>query len=133
MFDERVVVRFLDGTALKGYGDNFLPGEAELLVQENETATIHKVDLAAVKAVYFVKEFLTDSQTSHRRAPALIFQAVPGKHVAMAFLDGEVLEGVATLQDRPVRGFFVTPLNPNSNNVQVYVNPKALRTFRFTD
>lgn len=133
LFDERVVVRFLDGSALKGYGDNFLPGESELLVQEVETAAIHKVDLEAVKAIYFVKEFMTDSQMSHQRAPQILYQAVPGRRLALDFADGETMDGVATLQAAPTRGFFLTPLNPNSNNIQIYVNPKALKRFRFTD
>jgi len=132
LFDERVVVRFLDGATLKGYGDNFLPGETELLVQDVETAAIHTVDLGTVKALYFVKEFTTDSQISHLRSTPLLYQAVPGRKIVLQFVDGETLEGVATLQAPPTRGFFLTPLNPNSNNRQIYVNPDALKSFRFT-
>lgn len=133
MFDERVVVRFLDGRILKGYGDNFLPGEVELLVREVENDAIHRVALGEVKMICFVRAFVTDSQSTHRPTAPLIYQAVPGRRVAVEFLDGEHLEGVATLQTMPTHGFFVTPLNPNSNNIQIYVNPNALRRFRFND
>jgi len=131
VFDERVVVRFSDGSSLKGYGDNFLPGETELLVQEVETAAIHTVKLESVKAIYFVKEFMTDSQMSHRKPSSLLYQAIPGRKVRVEFADGEALDGVATLQAAPTHGFFLTPLNPNSNNLQIYVNQKALKSFRF--
>lgn len=133
MFDERVVVRTLSGETLKGYGDNFLPGETEFMVQEVESGEIHRVPLAEVKMVCFVRAFVTDSQSTHRPTAPLIYQAVPGRRVSLEFADGERMEGVATLQAMPSQGFFVTPLNPNSNNLQVYVNPNALKRFRFSD
>ncbi len=131
MFDEKVVVRFLDGSTLKAFGDNFLPGETEVMVR-GQDEKLHTVSLDAVKLICFVRAFTTDSQSTHRPPPPLLFQAVPGRRVTLEFSDGEVVEGMATLQQEPQRGFFVTPLNPHSNNIQIYVNPKALKRFRFS-
>lgn len=130
MFDDRMVIRFLDGTVLKAFGDNFLPSDERIMVTECD-GPMRTIELAAVKMVCFVKQFVTDSQNTHRPPPPLIYQAIPGSKVRMEFTDGEVLMGIATLEAAPSRGFFVTPLNPNSNNLQIYVNPKALKRFRF--
>ena len=130
MFDDRMVIRFLDGTVLKAFGDNFLPGEERIQVMECD-GPMRTVELSAIKIICFVKQFVTDSQNTHRPAPPIIYQAVPGRKVTVEFKDGEVVKGVATLEGEPKRGFFITPLNPNSNNLQIYVNPNALKRFRF--
>jgi hypothetical protein len=131
VFDEPVVVHFLKGETLTGYGDNFLPGEAEIMVRD-EGGAIRKVDLASVKVVCFVKSVSPDRAQTHRASPErLLYQAVPGRRVLLHFKDGERMEGLASISDKPRRGFFVTPLNPNSNNLQVYVNVEALLGLAF--
>ncbi len=130
MFDDRMVIRFLDGKVIKAFGDNFLPAEDRIMVMECD-GPMRTIELSAVKMVCFVKQFVTDSHSTHKPAPPLIYQAVPGRKITLAFKDGEVVKGVATLEAEPKRGFFITPLNPNSNNLQIYVNPSALKRFSF--
>ena len=125
-----MVIHFQTGTTLACWGDNFLPLEAEIMVKD-EQDQIRSVALKDVKVVCFVKAFATDSRTTHRPATQLLYQAVPGRKVKLFFKDGEKLEGISSLNDRPLRGFFVTPLNPNSNNIHVYVNPGFLKSFEF--
>lgn len=133
MFDERLVVHHMDGTSVKGYGDPFLPGEKELLLQDTESGHIHRVALASVKLVCFVKAFVTDSHATHKPAPPLLYQAIPGRRVRVEFPDGEKIEGVASLSAPPKVGFFLTPLTPEGNNIQLYINCAATKRFQFLD
>jgi hypothetical protein len=132
MFEQKVVVRYKDGKTLAGFGDSFVAGEAEILVQDLNEA-IHRVPLSDVKMVCFVRTFGTDPAETHRPAGRVLYQAIPGNRVRVAFRDGEVLEGVTSLQSRPTRGFFLTPLNPHGNNLGVYVNMDEVVSFRFLD
>lgn len=133
MFDEPVVVHFLDGGTLAGHGDNFFPGEERVLIRDERDA-IQSVDLSTVKMVCFVRSLAPDRLQTHQPPPArLLYQAVPGTRVLLRFKDGERMEGLASISGKPKRGFFVTPLNPNSNNLQVYVNPEALLNLSFQD
>ena len=130
MFDEKVVVRFKDGTTLRGFGDNFMPGDADILVQDLDDH-LHTVMLRDVKLVCFVKEFTSEDHNGHERLARLIYQPVPGRTVEITFRDGEKLQGVTTLSTKPTGGFFVTPLNPHSNNVHIFVNSDEILSFRF--
>lgn len=130
MFDEKVIIRFQDGRVLKAYGDSFLPWEEEILVKDALEQMVH-VRLSDVKLIGFVKEFESDGAATHKPSPPLQYMAVPGRRVLLTFRDGERMVGVTSLDTPPKQGFFVTPLNPNSNNTRVYVNPGALTSFRF--
>ncbi len=132
MFEQKVVVRYKEGRTLSGFGDSFLAGEAEILVQDLN-GTIHHVPLSDVKMVCFVRAFDSDPAATHRPAERVLYQAVPGNRVRVAFRDGEVLEGVTSHRNRPTRGFFLTPLNPHGNNLGVYVNMAEVVSFRFLD
>jgi hypothetical protein len=131
MFDEQVVVHFLDGRLLPGYSDNFFPAENEIMVREAMSEEVVTVHLRQVKVVCFVRSLSSEGRDRNREPAPLLFQGVPGRRIELAFKDGEHMQGIATLHARPTQGFFVTPLNPRSNNVQVYVNPDALTSFRF--
>jgi hypothetical protein len=131
MFDDRLVIHFQSGKTLACWGDNFMPIEEEILVKD-EDDKIDRVALKDVKVICFVKAFVTDSRTTHKPPPQILFQAVPGRKVKLVFKDGEKMEGLCSLKERPVRGFFLTPLNPNSNNIHIFVNPAFLKSFEFT-
>ena len=132
MFENKMVVRFKDGATLSGFGDNFMPGETEILMQDLEER-LHRLPLSGVKMVCFVRSFTSDSGETHRIPGRVLYQPVPGSRVRVSFRDGEVLEGVSAVRSRPRAGFFLTPLNPNSNNLHVYVNVDEVISFRFLD
>lgn len=132
MFDHKMVVRFSGGETMSCFGDNFIPGEKEMMVKDLDER-IHTIDLNSVKMVCFVRHFVTDSQNTHRMPEKMLFQAVPGRKVRIVFQDGEVLEGITSVRNKPSVGFFLTPLNPNSNNINIYANPAAIKSFTFLD
>ncbi len=129
MFDEAMVVHYRDGRTLTGWGGNFFPTEGEIYVKDM-LENVVRVDLSQVKVVCFVRKLDPDRRETHRPAAPLLYQAVPGNHIDIVFRDGERMEAVGSLTKLPSHGFFVTPLNPNSNNLQVYVNPAEVRSLR---
>jgi hypothetical protein len=130
MFDEPVVVHYKDGRTLRGFGENFLPADRDILVRSLEGAVV-TVPLSDVKVVCFVRSHATDGLSRHRHPAALLFQGVPGRRVVVLFKDGERLEGIAAITETPKSGFFLTPLNPESNNLQVFVNPDGVASLQF--
>jgi len=84
-----------------------------------------------IKAVFFVYSFLGDpaqrSVRLYRQGPA-----IENVWVEIVFRDGEILEGcvensVVQLRDD---GFFLSPSSPHSNNRLIYVNKKAIASYR---
>jgi len=117
----RVVVRFTDGKLFKGTTQDFLPNRPTFhLIPVGGQAM--EVQCKALKAVFFVKKLEGDPQRPSVRgfldAPAA---TALGKKIAVRFKDGEFLCGY-TLAYQPGReGFFMTPADPQSNNMRVYV------------
>jgi hypothetical protein len=131
MLDDPVVIHFTDGRTLPGHADEPVPGETELLVRDAATDEHVTVHLRQVKVVCFVKSHSTTGVVRNREAPPLVRPTGAARRVELVFRDGEKMSGTVTEQDRPERAFFLTPLNPNSNNRKVYVNPAQVVSFRF--
>ena len=108
MFDDRLVMRYLDGRTLHGFGESFLPWEEEILVKDVSGQMVH-VCLADLKLVCFVKHHDSDGGATHQPSPALQYVAVPGRRMYLKFTDGEQMLGMANLEAPPRRGFFLTP------------------------
>lgn len=131
MEDDPVVVHFADGHTISGHGDELLPGETDYSVRDASTDQRVHVNLAQVKVVCFVRSHATTGVVRNREQPPVMGPVASGRRAEMVFRDGERLAGIVTLQENPTRAFFLIPLNPNSNNVKIYVNPTQLVTFRF--
>ena len=117
-----VVVHFLRGEILKGITNDFRPNRRVFHVEPPNGGKSVAAHLELIKAVFFVRTFegdLTrDSLPGFRKAPPL---TPKGKKVAVLFKDGELICGY-TLGYVPGRqGFFLTPADPKSNNMRIYV------------
>jgi hypothetical protein len=81
-----------------------------------------------LKAVFFVREFDGDADYVERKS---FVEPLPGRRIEVTFLDDEVLIG-ATLGYRPDgTGFFVSPADPNGNNLRIFVLPGGVRHIRY--
>jgi len=124
---KKVVVRRLDREVIKGFvdGASFLkPNAIEMLDREGRALT---VPLAEIKGVFFVREFDGNPQRSERK----LFESRPrtaGLWVQMTFKDRETLEGLlpGNLIELGPEGFLVTPADPYSNNLKIFVPRGAL-------
>jgi hypothetical protein len=124
----KVVVRFFDGRVLKGTTEDFFPNRPAFHLRPLGGSEVLDIRCADLKAVFFVKDFAGDPKRHETpgfgRATTDISR---GKKVAIRFKDGELVFGY-TLTFMPDRsGFFITPADPASNNLRIYVLIHAAR------
>jgi hypothetical protein len=129
----KVVVRYADGSSLRGY----LSPEEEVALQTNAIEPFvvqgvgghsQEVKPSEVKAIFFVKSF----EGSPNYSEFKVFTNRPngrGVWIRVHFQDGEVMEGVTpnslSTYFNPV--FYLTPPDPASNNQTVLVSKRSLR------
>lgn len=124
----RAVVAFLDGRRLKGYVFNFsalkesfrlFPNEAD---RQQSGSDVFMKDL---KAIFFVKDFA--GNPAHKATP-IGDEPRHGRKVVVTFKDGEQLSGTTEGYNPQKLGFFLFPVEENSNNLRVFViNKNALQ------
>lgn len=137
---EKVVVRFLDGTMLKGMIRNFSAEGTELHLEERETGNVLHFSIVAIKAVFFVKTFAGDP--GHREKKLFGARADAeelGRKIYIKFKDGENLYGFfkgdipwkqgyfVADSHSTAQGFFITPTDSDSNNIRIFVVGSAIK------
>ena len=126
MFDNIMVVKFLDGTTMKGFGSLIAPGETIMEFKDLEEK-IHWIELQKVKGAFYVKSF---EGTGHKARPTQqIFTMSNGQRVRVTFKDGETFEGFVNDVTRIPQsaGFYVVPIDPITNNIRMWINREAVQ------
>jgi hypothetical protein len=126
-----VVIRYRDGRLLKGFMRDFLAGRGVAEVWPSPNAppeTRVTVPFGQLKAVFFVRDLDADTSQVAGKAPVT---TAHGRKVAVTFIDGEELTGVTLTYQPGGVGFFVQPLDEQSNNTRVFVVSQAIRHVRF--
>jgi len=128
----RLVVRYLDGRLVKGYGRDLQPtrGTVDLWSEPGgPTESRITIPLAQLKAVFFVQDFDGDSscviEASTEEAAAV------GRRITITFVDGEVLRGTTLSYNHGAAGFFVSPADSRTNNMKMFVLSGAIRHVQF--
>ena len=121
MLDNKVVVRFQDGSILKGFTHDFGLDKADFHVIEELTGRRTKViNTNVLKAVFFVKSFEGDRMRVTDPDWEWL-KKVPGLKVKVTFEDGEVIFGISSAYNKRRRGFFIRPADTEGNNERLYV------------
>jgi hypothetical protein len=127
---QRLVVRYLDGRLLKGFTGDFSTAKGHVNVwtdPDGPEASLITVPMGQLKAIFFVYDLDGDPT----RRPGMDTME-HGRRIEVTFLDGEVLTGTTlTYSPDGGRGFFVTPLDAQGNNLRIFVAPGAVRHVRF--
>ncbi|MGH9309401.1 MAG: DUF6982 domain-containing protein [Vicinamibacterales bacterium] len=127
----RLVVRYLDKRLLKGFSQDFHPSRQHFHLTPCIGGVAERpvlVPMPRLKAVFFVRDFAGDADYVECQS---FVEPTAGRRIEITFMDDEVLVG-ATLGYRPDgTGFFVTPADPNSNNLRAFVLPGAVRHIRY--
>ena len=118
----KVVARFRDGRALKGYIIDFTPDRDVFHVAPPDPGRhgVEAVCVSDLKAIFFVKSFQGDNRrlkSNERNKQAL--RQIASPKVKVTFLDAEVLYGT-TNGCSGKRNFLLTPVD-QPNNAAVYV------------
>ena len=130
----KVVLRFADGSIIKGTTADFFPGKDIFhLSMMNAPVEANPVEINTkdLKAIFFVKDFAGEPQHVKRNEfdPAHPHQG--GRKIKVVFKDGEVLVGI-TMGYQPGRpGFFIIPADTSSNNERCYVVVAATKEVSF--
>jgi Family of unknown function (DUF6982) len=126
---QKVIARFLDGRVVRGFTNDFHTTKPHLHLRDASGADPVVIQVAQLKALFFVREFSGDPTRVDRKD----FQgAAHGRKVEVTFQDGEILVGT-TLGFRGAEyPFFVHPADTGSNNLRVFVTPAATKQVRFT-
>lgn len=136
--DEKVVLKFLDGTIIKGHIRDFSEKSEELVLQELDTEAVRVIQNDALKAIFFVKTFEGNRQYNEKKSYGL--RKPRGHRTFIKFVDDEDLVGFLegdvpwekgfflnrhTVND--LKGFFLLPADEGSNNIRVFIFAHAVK------
>jgi hypothetical protein len=116
---------------LKGFGRDFHPSKGQVhvwLKMDGPDEARVNVRLSHLKAVFFVHDFEGGPRSDAAEAAVA---AAAGRRVVVAFLDGEVLDATTLNYAAEAPGFFVSPLDPSTNNQRIFVINEAVRHVQF--
>lgn len=82
-----------------------------------------------LKAVFFVRDFAGNRQYDEKKVH-LAEETFQGHIVEVTFADGEIIVGSTPAYDPRRQGFFLVPLDPESNNLRVFIVSRAVRDVR---
>jgi hypothetical protein len=129
----KIVVRYQNGSMLKGYAQDFSPGAQYFHVKAEGAKTSApptRVIMQELKAVFFVRDFMGNG--SYKEGKSFVpGKPLSGRKVEVTFQDGELLVGTTTGYDSTRPGFFLFPADDRSNNVRMYIVSRAVKGVRF--
>ena len=132
MESNKVVIRYADGRVLKGYVPDFFPNKDRFHLHADPGTPGQGTEIFVkdLKAVFFVRDFAGNPQ-SHERKFHLTEEEFQGHIVEVTFADGEILVGSTLGYDPRRQGFFLFPIDSESNNVRIFTITAAVRSVRF--
>ena len=130
----RIVLHFQDERLLKGYTHDFTPLREKFHLiseQEEDKGNIYEIRCSDLKAVFFVKSLSGDKDYIEKKDFGDVdTTALRGLKVSVEFPDGEVIRGTSFGYSKNRKGFFIVPVDPDSNNERIYVVANILREVR---
>ncbi|HAV43677.1 TPA: hypothetical protein DCX15_06690, partial [bacterium] len=136
MAANKVVVKYLDGRIAKGDTLDFAPIRNTFhlnVIETNEEGGnlgVREVDISHLKAVFFVKDFAGRPEYKERDE-FLPGDEKRGKRITIEFRDGEKLRALTmTRADTTKGGFLVSPVDPESNNIRIFVVSTAVKEIK---
>lgn len=130
---KRVVARFRDGGMVKGTLLDFSPDTGSVKVLRSDRWIEEIIDLEGLKSLFFVKTYGGRSSYNERKDFEIANEF--GRRATIRFYDGEELWGyvlAAELSDPERRGFFFFPVDPESNNLKLYILRSAITSITLT-
>lgn len=125
----KVVVHFIDDIIAKGYVDAFNANQPTFHFYQGITEPILSqyilLKIKEIKAIFFVKTFEGNKGYVERKEVAA-GDRVLGRIADVTFIDGEVIRGYIVDYNPLMLGFFLIPIDPDSNNIQVFVVSNAV-------
>jgi hypothetical protein len=130
-----VVARYRDGKMIRGMTHDFGPQKKAFHVSTTEkhgktyNGKVFEIHFSDLKAVFFVKslEGKQDPPPSKRLIDEKL--EAPGfMKMRVTFFDGEILVGTTHGYTPEREGFFMAPLEKDSNNLRIFVISSAVKS-----
>jgi len=125
------VVHFKDGRLIKGFTRDFAPTKKTFHLtseQNKDRGSEYKVKMNDLKAVFFVKTLEGNKDYAEKkRFEEVETSGLKGLKIKVKFTDGEIIRGISLGYSKSSKGFFVIPLDPESNNERIYVVTDDIR------
>jgi hypothetical protein len=132
MMENKVVAHLKDGRIHKGLTHDFDPDEPtfHLLPAEGGGVPV-RLNIEDMKALFYVKDYFGNREfvPRHRFDSA----ADGARRAIVTFTDGEVIYGISHASDEMPRGFFLSPADPDDNNVRIFVVRSSVRSLQFME
>lgn len=127
METNKVVVRFKDGSIMKGKTRDFFPNKTSFHLEtlNGDTKTI---DVEQLKASFWVKDFDGNKNYDEDYKDEI---AGTGRKIIVKFSDGESIIGYTLGYSPDRQGFFMTPADSKSNNQRIFVVKSASEKIEF--
>lgn len=119
----KVVIKFLDGTIIRGVTNDFVPARENfhIIYRDDDTDKIKEVAVPLMKAVFFVRDFYGKKEgEKHTSAPKRLPGNI-GKRIKVTFPDGEVISGYTYSFRQDELGFFLFPMDESDNNQRIFI------------
>ena len=130
----RVVAHFKSGKLLKGYTQDFSPDKDIFTLvseQKQDMGQTYQVRIAELKAIFFVRALEGNIfYREKKRFKEVNMSHLHGIGIRLHFKDGEVIRGSSFDYAIGKKAFFVTPVDPESNNERIYVVVDALKDIK---
>jgi len=127
----RIVAHFKDGHLLKGYTHDFNPVKETYHITselEQDKGKIYEIVCSDLKAIFFVKTLTGNvNYKEKKRFDEVDTSNLRGIKIKIEFNDGEVMCGISLGYSKNRKGFFIVPVDPQSNNERVYVIANSVR------
>lgn len=129
-----VVARYRDGKIIRGMTHDFGPQKKVFHVSTIEkhgktvAGKVYEISLSELKAVFFVKSL--EGRQGPPSLQGLLNEKIEARSLLkmrITFSDGEVLLGTTHGYTPEREGFFVAPLEQDSNNLRIFVISSAVK------
>lgn len=125
-----VVARFRDGRTIKGMTHDFGPQKKffHVTLTGEKSGKALEVLFSDLKAVFFVRSL--EGKKDHPPAKTGMeegFKTGSATKVKITFFDGETLTGTTYGYTPDREGFFVVPVEENSNNLRIFIISDAVK------
>jgi hypothetical protein len=129
----RVVARFQDGRMVKGISLDVDPAKPVCHVRPPGDKAV-EVTLADLKALFFVRSLDGNPGYEESRLPKPGDRRLRGSNVvSLQFADGEKMVGLTIRYPPNKPYFFITPVDPKSNNIRILINRAAVVAMELVD
>ena len=128
-----VVVRFLDGRLEKYFAGPYFSHSLKVVQVIGEGRGVITVPVEELKAVFFVEDLDGKGHVSGSWREENPAAHKAGKNVLVTFKDGERMRGKVLGNIARGAGFFLFPMENNSNNLKVFIIRSATQEVTFEE